>query len=142
MAASSQRILIVDDDPSVRRALNLMLSKQGFEVIQASDGVEAVRLWREVGKHDVVTFEEVEAAPPRRLVARIADPSLPYGGSWTYVVTPDGTGSRVTITENGVVYSPVFRFVSRFVFGHHATQEAYLRALGRRFGHETTPVRG
>ncbi len=55
MAASSQRILIVDDDPSVRRTLNLMLSKQGFEVIQASDGVEAVRLWRDRGGDLVIT---------------------------------------------------------------------------------------
>ncbi len=100
------------------------------------------RMWREIGKHDAVMFEEVDAQPPRRLVARIADPSLPYGGSWTYVVAPERGGSRVTITEEGVVYNPVFRFMSRFVFGHHATQDAFLRALGRRFGQEATPVRG
>jgi hypothetical protein len=89
-----------------------------------------------------VVYEEVEADPPRRLVARIADPSLPYGGSWTYVVAPERDGSRVTITEDGVVRNPIFRFVSRFVLGHHATQDAFLRALGRRFGQEATPVRG
>jgi uncharacterized protein YndB with AHSA1/START domain len=110
------------------------------EVLPSRDGH---RLWREIGKHDAITFEEVEADPPRRLVARIADPSLPFGGSWTYVVAPDAAGgSRVTITEDGVVYNPVFRFVSRFVFGHHATQQEFLRALGRRFGHDATPVRG
>jgi uncharacterized protein YndB with AHSA1/START domain len=107
------------------------------EVLPSRDGH---RIWREMGKHDVVTYEEVEADPPRRLVARIADPSLPYGGSWTYVVAPDAGGSRVTITEDGVVYNPVFRFVSRFVFGHHATQDEYLRALGRRFGQDASPV--
>ncbi len=109
------------------------------ELLPTRDGH---KIWREIGKHDAVTFEEVEADPPRRLVARIADPSLPYGGSWTYVIAPDGGGSRVTITEDGVVYNPVFRFVSRFVFGYHATQEEYLRALGRRFGQDATPVRG
>jgi uncharacterized protein YndB with AHSA1/START domain len=109
------------------------------EVLPAADGH---RIWREIGKQDAVTFEEVEADPPRRLVVRIADPTLPYGGSWTYVVAREGAGSRVTITEDGVVHNPVFRFVSRFVFGHHATQKAYLRALGRRFGHDATPVRG
>jgi uncharacterized protein YndB with AHSA1/START domain len=108
------------------------------ELLPSRDGH---RIWREIGKHDAVTFEEVEADRPRRLVARIADPSLPYGGSWTYVIARDGDGSRVTITEDGVVYNPIFRFVSRFVFGHHATQEAYLRALGRRFGHDATPMR-
>ena len=109
------------------------------EVLPARDGH---RIWREVGKHDAITFEQVEAEPPRRLVSRIADPSLPFGGIWTYVVSPEGPGSRVTITEDGVVHNPIFRFVSRFVFGHHASQEAYLRALGRRFGHEARPVRG
>jgi uncharacterized protein YndB with AHSA1/START domain len=109
------------------------------ELLSAPNGRKT---WREIGKHGAITFEEVVAEPPRRLVGRIADPSLPFGGSWTYDVTPDGKGSRVTITEDGVVHNPVFRFMSRFVFGHHATQEAYLRALGRKFGHEATPVRG
>ena len=98
--------------------------------------------WREVGKQGTIAFEESSADPPRRLITRIADPTLPFGGSWTYDVAPDATGSRVTITEDGVVHNPVFRFMSRFVFGHHATQEAYLRALGRRFGRAATPVRG
>jgi len=100
------------------------------------------KTWREIGKHGTITFEETAATPPRRLVARIADPSLPFGGSWTYDVAPEAAGSRVAITEDGIVHNPVFRFMSRFVFGHHATQEAYLRALGRKFGQDATPVRG
>src|SRR5918998_5792420 len=59
------------------------------EVLQPRDGH---RIWREVGKSDAVLFEEVEADPPRRLVARIADPSLPYGGTWAYVVAPERGG--------------------------------------------------
>jgi uncharacterized protein YndB with AHSA1/START domain len=100
------------------------------------------RTWREIGKHGTITFEESAAEPPRRLVARITDPTLPFGGSWTYDVAPDAAGSRVTITEHGVVHNPVFRFMSRFIFGHHSTQEAYLRALGRKFGQDAMPVRG
>lgn len=100
------------------------------------------KTWREIGKHGTITFEEVVAEPPRRLVGRIADPSLPFGGSWTYDVTSEASGSRVTITEDGVVHNPIYRFMSRYVFGHHGTQEAYLRALGRKFGHDATAVRG
>lgn len=100
------------------------------------------KTWREIGKHDAITLEESAADPPRRLVLRIADPTLPFGGTWTYDVAPGAAGSRVTITEDGVVHNPVFRLMSRFVFGHHATQEAYLRALGRKFGQDATPVRG
>jgi uncharacterized protein YndB with AHSA1/START domain len=100
------------------------------------------KTWREIGQHGAITFEETLADPPRRLVGRIADPSLPFGGSWTYDIAPLDGAARVTITEDGVVHNPVFRFMSRFVFGHHATQEAYLRALGRKFGHAVHPVRG
>jgi DNA-binding response OmpR family regulator len=49
------RIMVVDDDASIRRTLNLMLSKEGFEVIQACDGAEAVRMWRERGGDLVIT---------------------------------------------------------------------------------------
>ena len=56
-------------------------------------------------------------------------------------MAPDGSGgSVVTITEHGSVYNPVFRFVSRFIMGHTATIDGYLRALGRKFGNEPTPT--
>ena len=35
------------------------------------------------------------------------------------------------ITENGEVYNPLFRFMSRFVFGHTATIDKYLEDLGQ-----------
>jgi two-component system response regulator MprA len=37
------RLLVVDDDPSVREALALVLDLHGFEVATASDGREAIR---------------------------------------------------------------------------------------------------
>jgi DNA-binding NtrC family response regulator len=54
-SGSQQRILIVDDDASIRRTLHLLLSKAGYDVIQASDGSEAVRLWRQAGGDLVIT---------------------------------------------------------------------------------------
>jgi CheY-like chemotaxis protein len=38
------RILLVDDDESFRRMLRLTLMKLGYEVLDAANGVEAVRL--------------------------------------------------------------------------------------------------
>ena len=67
---------------------------------------------------------------------RIADDTLPFGGTWTYELAPEGAGTRLTITEDGVVRNVVFRFLSRWVFSHTATLEKYLRALGRKFGEE------
>lgn len=83
-----------------------------------------------------VPYEVVESHPPRRLVMRIADDDLPFGGSWTYEVEPAEGGSLVRITENGNVENPLFRFMARFVFGYHAAMESYLEALARRFGEE------
>jgi DNA-binding NtrC family response regulator len=54
-AARTQRILVVDDDASVRRTLELLLTRAGYEVIQARDGAEAVRLWRHAGGDLVIT---------------------------------------------------------------------------------------
>ena len=73
------------------------------------------------------------------LVTRIADRSLPFGGTWTYVLAPDGNGTRLTITEHGEVYNPIFRFVSRFIIGHTGTMEGVLRALGTKHGETVTP---
>jgi uncharacterized protein YndB with AHSA1/START domain len=85
--------------------------------------------WRESGSSGDITFEVEEAAAPVRLRTRIVDPSLPFGGSWTYEVAPSGSGTTVRITERGEVYNPVFRVMSRFVFGHTATMEQFLRDL-------------
>ena len=87
-------------------------------------------MWRESDQHgQKITFEAMESIPPRRLVTRIADGNLPFGGSWTYESAPSGEGCSVTSTEEGEVYNPIYRFVSRFVLGHTATLEAYLKAL-------------
>ena len=106
------------------------------EMLAADSGHVA---WREHGKNDAISFAIEQAQPPRRLVTRITDKSLPFGGAWEYAITPEGGGSRVQITEHGEVYNPVFRFVSRFIMGHTATASAYLKALGARFGATVAP---
>src|ERR1051326_2565498 len=54
---------------------------------------EGHRMWRETDKHaQTITYEAVESSPPRRLVTRIADLELPFGGSWTYEITPGASG--------------------------------------------------
>jgi hypothetical protein len=60
------------------------------------------------------------------------------GGTWTYELHPEFAGCRLTITEHGEVYNPIFRFFARFVFGHYATLESFLGALGQRFGEDVT----
>lgn len=78
-----------------------------------------------------VTVRIEEASPPSRFVTRIA-PGQPFGGTWTFTLAPDGAGTRVTIVEHGEVYNPIFRFMSRFVFGHTASMDAFLDSLAKR----------
>ena len=102
---------------------------------------EGALRWREHGSDGAITFERSAEERPHRLVTRIVDETLPFGGTWTYELAPEADGTLLTITERGYVTNPLFRFLARFVFGHHRTQEDFLRALGRRFGHEVTPAR-
>lgn len=96
--------------------------------------------WKEFDSHgSAIPYEVVESVAPQRLVTRIADPNLPFGGTWTYEITPTASGSTLRITENGEVHNPIFRFVSRYVMGYRATVENYLGALGNKFG-ETVVV--
>ena len=87
--------------------------------------------FREVGSDGPIIYEIESAVPDRRLVTRIADKSLPFGGSWTYDLAPRGDSTTLRITEDGEVYNPLFRFVSRFVIGHTSTIEKYLADVRR-----------
>jgi uncharacterized protein YndB with AHSA1/START domain len=101
-----------------------------------------VERWQqEVGGFKMGLVIETDA-PPRRLVTRIdSPPGAAFGGAWTYEIVPAPEGSRVTVTERGWIANPIFRFLSRFLFGYYASQEGYLRALGKKFGETVTPVR-
>jgi uncharacterized protein YndB with AHSA1/START domain len=90
--------------------------------------------FREHTSNGPIVFEVEEASAPSRMVTRIADPDQPFGGTWTFEVEPRGEHTRLTITERGEVYNPIFRFMSRFVFSQTATMESFLSALGQSLG--------
>jgi len=45
--ASRKKVLVVDDDPVIAKALSLTLSARGYEVVCAADSAEAIRMVRE-----------------------------------------------------------------------------------------------
>jgi len=94
--------------------------------------------WVETSSFGEMPLRVIESDAPRRLVMRIASDELPFGGTWTYEVGSVEGGATLRITESGFVKSPPFRFMSRFIFGHTATMEQYLKDLGKKFGENVT----
>jgi hypothetical protein len=109
--------------------------RSDLKIIERFPDRNGHEVWQEVSQRgDRLTLEAMESIPPRRLVTRIADEDLPFGGRWEYEITPAASGCHLTITEIGEIYNPIFRFIGRFVIGHAATIEQYLRALAAKFG--------
>jgi hypothetical protein len=98
--------------------------------------------YREKGTNGAITMEVVESNPSSRMVMRIADKGLPFGGMWIFDISPTAEGCRLNVTERGEIYNPVFRFVSRFVLGYRRTLDTYLQNVSRRFGETSLPQNG
>jgi uncharacterized protein YndB with AHSA1/START domain len=109
--------------------------REGVKGVTERAGESGRVSWIETSSMGQMPFEVLESVPARRLVTKIADPKLPFGGTWMYDIEPTGDGgSTLTITEYGEVYNPLFRFMSRFIFGYTATMESYHRSLSRKLG--------
>ncbi len=50
-----ERILIIDDEPQIRSMLRLMLERDGYEVVEAPDGIEGIRLYRQNPSDLIIT---------------------------------------------------------------------------------------
>lgn len=85
--------------------------------------------WREHVGPEGIGYQVVEWDAPQTLRTLITDDDLPFGGSWTFDIVETAGGATVSVTENGEVYSALFRFVSRFVIGHDRTMNQYLDDL-------------
>jgi uncharacterized protein YndB with AHSA1/START domain len=116
----------VNDYPSWQRSVSKI------ELLPDVDGKQRMR---ETNSGQAITYELLDIVPNQRMVSRVVDDKLPFGGSWTYELSSGQSANTTTlrITENGEVYNPVFRFVSRFVMGHSATIDKYLEAVATRY---------
>ena len=50
-----ESILIIDDEPQIRSMIRLILERSGYMVIEASDGIEGIRLFREKPADLIIT---------------------------------------------------------------------------------------
>jgi uncharacterized protein YndB with AHSA1/START domain len=117
-----------------------------FSAMQTSERLpdrDGHEVWHQRMSGFDVPIIVLESSPPRKLVTQI-DPTAggAFGGTWTYELTPDGAGAgtRVSVTEAGWIGNPIFRFMSRFLFGYYGSLDKYLTALGTRFGETVQPT--
>lgn len=87
--------------------------------------------WNEEISGDMVLMEIVEKVRGERFVTQISKQNkrMAFGGSWVFEFKSDGEGTLLTVTENGEVYNPIFKFMSKYIFGHTATMKQYLKKL-------------
>ncbi len=81
-------VLIVDDEPNIRRVLAAMLAREGYEVTTAADGEQALAVLHKTPVHVVVTDLVMPRLGGMQLLARVsADfPDIPV-----IVITAHGT---------------------------------------------------
>ena len=108
--------------------------RAGVTRLEIEGAVGQGALIREHGPNGIIPYRIETFEPPSKIVMRIADPSLEFGGTWTFEVFQNDSGSELVITENGEVYNPIFRFISKFFFSETATIDTYMADLKRKLG--------
>ncbi len=81
-----------------------------------------------------MTYRITKLEAPRTLVTEIeGGRELGFGGTWTFELEPAGSGTKVTITERGQVYSPMFRVMGKLFFSPENSATQYLVDLAKSF---------
>jgi uncharacterized protein YndB with AHSA1/START domain len=101
------------------------------EHIPDRDGHPVTRQTMRSGRSLIVTT--LERKPPTRLVGSMEKEGGPIWGTWTYELTPEGDGCRVSITEDGEMKNPFFRAIAR-IRGLDTTIKIQLTDLAHNFG--------
>ncbi len=94
--------------------------------------------YTEHGTNGAIPFRFVENSTDRRFTSVIDTDALPFGGQWTFTIDSLGPAqARLTIREDGVVHSALFRFVGTYLLGHTRSIDGYLRDLAASLGTAT-----
>src|ERR671913_1574474 len=123
---AGQRIMIVDDDPGIRRALHILLSREGYLVTQARDGMEAVRMWREKGGDLVITDLHM---PRKDGIETIIELLSHTPGIRIIAMSGGGQTKRLDLLGNMTLLGPVLTIEKPFTLSEMMTMVS--RALGQ-----------
>ena len=102
-------ILIIDDDDQIRGVLKIMLEREGYDVIEAPDGLEGIKLFRENAVDliitDIIMFEKdgittiMEVRKDSANVKIIAISGGARVGPEVYLQLADRVGADRTLTK-------------------------------------------
>lgn len=125
LAHVAARVREVELQPAWRRGVTRI------EVERRADGFLR---YGEISGRDRIVFELREPQPQHRFESRIVSQDLPFGGRWLIDLdSMDANHTRVHVREEGVIHSPLFRALARYVFGHTRTLDTYLAELAASF---------
>ena len=106
--------------------------RTGITRIEITERLEGSVRYVEHGSNGRIPFVFREVVPEREYHSVIDTDALPFGGEWTFtLVALDSARTQVTIREDGVVRSALFRFVSTYMMGHTRTIDGYLDDLAK-----------
>ena len=104
MSDPQPTILLVDDEPAIRRLAVRVLQRAGFSVLDAGDGEEALKIWKE--HRDQVALVITDVMMPRRNgwelleAIRAESPGLPFVMTSGFDASdgcPPGVGSKIEV---------------------------------------------
>ncbi|MCJ8323552.1 MAG: SRPBCC family protein [Rhizobiales bacterium] len=103
--------------------------------VSANKNVKGDEIWQEYeNEKSFMAFKTLELIEAKKLVRQVVGENLLFGGRWTFDLVAQGNQTQLTITEHGEVYNLIFRFVGKFIIGHHATMDKYIEDLQQTLG--------
>lgn len=100
---------------------------KSIRIEKLPDGTELT--WNTDSHGHEIPFRTAESKPNEKLVRVIAKDDLPFGGTWTYELADANGGTRLTLTEDGVIRPPIFRAIATWFFGLDTNQRDHLAHL-------------
>jgi uncharacterized protein YndB with AHSA1/START domain len=123
--ASQQKVWGLITDPAA-----MPKWRTGLKAVTMLPSENGATCWAEVQSGMTMPLCADVREEPTRQVVRIADPKLPFGGTWTYELAPAGeNATKVTITEHGTTGPSMWRFVGHYVLGEDGSIKQYLNDL-------------
>ena len=98
-----KKILVADDDASIREILSIQLARMGYEIVTAEDGAEAVELYEKEAPHLVLLdvmmprVNGLEACQRIRAFEKKAGKRVPV----LFLTARDGTHDKTTAALSG-----------------------------------------